>query len=155
MSFSNPELLREAEDFARFVRDVCNGGVGMREAAAQLEVSQATQRAAALRREAVKRQGPEHKIAFDLDQFNDLGLVGPPLRAVRYEFCIPEGERFAEEVRSIDPSVEIQGASPGTSGCEAGESRALGSTHQPAFRRVLLGLASLPYVEAIRKASAN
>ena len=78
-------------------------------------------------------------------------LIGPPLRAVRYAFCIPSGGQFAEEVRGIDPTIQIASDTGGTVRCGAGASRCVGSTHQPAFRRTLLKLAELPYVESIRE----
>ncbi len=97
---------------------------------------------------------PLSKITFNLGQLNDQGLYGPPdgLRALHYEFCIP-GEAAPEtRVREIDPTIQIFKKSRGRIGCGPGEYLALGSTHQPGFKEVLLRLASLPYVKRIDQA---
>jgi hypothetical protein len=92
------------------------------------------------------------KIAFDLSEFNDDGLYGPPdgLRAAMYEFCIPARADLAAEVASIDPSVQIYAGSPGRIGCTSAEYLCIGSTGQPGFRDVLANLAQLDYVTRIQ-----
>lgn len=94
---------------------------------------------------------PLAKVAFDLDQLDEDGLVGPPdgKRAVSYEFCIPPSEECKELVSSIDPTVEITCGSPGRIGCLPDECLCVGSTHQENFREVLREIAELPYVEKI------
>src|SRR5436190_21072749 len=59
------------------------------------------------------------KIHFDLSLLNQAGLYGPPdgLRAMAYEFCIPDRDALADEVRSIDPTVYVARTSPGRIGC--------------------------------------
>lgn len=118
------------------------------------EADALTARASALLGAAQKQRGPAYKIELDMSRFDDLGLVGPPLRAVRYAFCIPASEAKAEEVRAIDKTVVIGGDAAGGRGCPAGQERAVGTTHQPAFRKVLMQLAELPYVEHIQEATA-
>ena len=92
------------------------------------------------------------KIHFDVSEFNDDGLYGPPdgLRAAMYEFCIPAGADLAVEVASIDPTVQIYGSSPGRIGCASDEYLCIGSTGQPGFRDVLANLAQLEYVSRIQ-----
>ena len=92
------------------------------------------------------------KIHFDVSEFNDDGLYGPPdgLRAAMYEFCIPAGADLAVEVASIDPTVQIYGSSPGRIGCGSDEYLCIGSTGQPGFREVLANLAQLEYVSRIQ-----
>ena len=92
------------------------------------------------------------KIHFDLFEFNDDGLYGPPdgLRAAMYEFCIPAGADLAVEVASIDPTVQIYASSPGRIGCGSDEYLCIGSTGQPGFREVLANLAQLEYVSRIQ-----
>jgi hypothetical protein len=84
------------------------------------------------------------KIHFDLSEFDDDGLYGPPdgLRAAMYEFCIPARADLAAEVTSIDP-IQIYASSPGRIGCGSDEYLCIGSTGQPGFRAVLANLAEL------------
>lgn len=94
------------------------------------------------------------KVGFDLDMLDGDGLYGQPdsLRALDYEFCIPAHERYAAEVRAIDPTVQIFSSSPGRVACTENEYLAIGNTHQSGFRSVLFELASLPYVRRIEPA---
>jgi basic membrane lipoprotein Med (substrate-binding protein (PBP1-ABC) superfamily) len=93
------------------------------------------------------------KIAFDLNQFDDDGLYGPPdgKRSLDYEFCIPDGDTYLEEVNAIDPSLEVFLGSAGRIGCTADQTLAIGNTHQDNFRLVLMELANLDYVERIQR----
>jgi hypothetical protein len=92
------------------------------------------------------------RIDFDLSEFNDDGMFGPPdgLRAAMYEFCIPARADLAAEVASIDLTVQIYASSPGRIGCGSGEYLCIGSTGQPHFRRVLANPAQLEYVSRIQ-----
>jgi hypothetical protein len=91
------------------------------------------------------------KIRFDLSGLNQDGLYGPPdgLRALAYEFCIPARPELADEVRAIDPTVEIYPGSPGRIGCTRDQYLCIGSSHQPDYRTVLGRLARLEYVARI------
>ncbi len=93
-------------------------------------------------------------IGFDLCDLDAEGLIGPAdgKRALDYEFCIPAGEGFAEEVREIDPSLRFHAEAPGRIGCGADQVLVLGDTHRPDFAFVLQRLAELPYVERIEQA---
>ena len=93
-------------------------------------------------------------IRFDLDRVNADGLLGPPdgLRALHYEYCIPDRPAAVRAVTAIDPTLQIQGGSPGRVGCAAGELLCLGHTHQPGYRAVLERLAALPFVAEIHEA---
>jgi len=94
------------------------------------------------------------KIRFDLDRLNSDGLHGPldGLRALHYEYCIPDRPKAVREVTAIDPTLQIQRGSPGRVGCAAGELLCLGHTHQPGYRAVLERLATLPFVAEIHEA---
>ena len=98
-------------------------------------------------------QAPMTKIRFDLTDLDAAGLYGPPdgLRALSYEFCIPDRPDSLAEVRAIDASVRAQ-RSPGRIGCVHGELLCIGNTHQPEYRAVLEALARLPYVARIEQA---
>ncbi|MDX5437668.1 MAG: hypothetical protein LPK03_10760 [Pontibacter sp.] len=93
------------------------------------------------------------KIAFDLMQFDENGLYGPAdgKRSLDYEFCIPAGETYSQEVMAIDPSLTLFPDSPGRIGCTDAETLAIGNTHQENFQLVLLELANLDYVERIQQ----
>ena len=90
-------------------------------------------------------------IRFDLSRLNDEGLYGPPdgLRALDYEFCIPFGETYAREVKTIDPSATVHAQSRGRIGCAADQFLVIGNTHQPDFRTILKALAARPYITRI------
>jgi len=105
---------------------------------------------------AVSTSGPdaESTIRFDLDRLDADGLQGPPdgLRALHYEYCIPDRPEAIREVTAIDPTLQIQRGSPGRVGCGAGELLCLGITHQSGYRTVLERLAALPFVAEIHEA---
>jgi len=94
------------------------------------------------------------KLTFDLAALDDAGLTGPPAGrgAVADEFCIPATAAHAAEVRALDPTAEVQRASPGRIGCGPGQWLVVGSTHQPGWRAVLAGLTALPCVTRIDRA---
>jgi hypothetical protein len=96
----------------------------------------------------------ESAIQFDLQQLSSEGLRGPAdgLRALHYEFCIPDRADIISEVRAIDPTLQLQRTSPGRIGCGVGEVLCLGHTHQAQFREVLGRLAQHPQVGEIHEA---
>jgi len=99
-------------------------------------------------------QWPEAaKIKFRLDSIRPDGLRGSPngLVAVSYEFCVPANEQVYQDVRQIDPSLQIHLASPGRIGCSTNQTLCVGETHQLRWRDVLRGLSSLKYITEIRE----
>lgn len=90
------------------------------------------------------------KIAFDLSVIDAEGLHGPANGRVArgYEFCMPDNEATAAEVRAIDRTIQLSRA-PGRIGCTSGQLLAIGHTHQPDWLGVLTRLARLPYVRRI------
>lgn len=95
--------------------------------------------------------GSESKICFDINRLDDRGLEGPldGLRAVHYEYCIPDRPEAVRAVTAIDPTLEIRRGSPGRIGCSSEELLCLGHTHQPNYRAVLRQLAALPMVKEV------
>ncbi len=93
------------------------------------------------------------KIRFDLSVLDDSGLYGPAdgLRALDYEFCIPDRPDTVARVRSIDKSVTMHRAR-GRIGCNPSELLCIGNTHQRGFRQVLAALSRLPTVARIDQA---
>ncbi len=93
-------------------------------------------------------------IGFELGDLDAEGLIGPPdgKRAVDYEFCIPAGAAFIDEVRGIDPSARFMAGSRGRIGCGPEEVLVLGNTYRSDFAVVLQRLVELPYVERIEQA---
>jgi hypothetical protein len=79
------------------------------------------------------------------------GLYGPEngLRSLDYEFCIPAGALYSEEVRAIAPEVRCATGSRGRIGCTAGQALCLGATRGPGWKTVLERLAALEYVDRI------
>jgi hypothetical protein len=97
---------------------------------------------------------PAAVIGFDLNRLDGSGLQGPPdgLRALDYEFCVPVGQQFRDQVAAIDPSARFYPGSRGRIGCGSDQVLGLGNTHQGGFREILLTLAGLPYVARIAEA---
>ncbi len=92
------------------------------------------------------------KIEFDLSQIDEQGLIGPDdgKVIVDYEFCVPEGEKYADEVMAIDPTLQAP-LSNGRINCGEGYMLFIGNTHQKNWEEVLMKLARLEYVEEIRR----
>ncbi|NEQ42385.1 MAG: hypothetical protein F6K00_02005 [Leptolyngbya sp. SIOISBB] len=93
------------------------------------------------------------KIRFDLDQLDEYGLYGPEdgRRSLSYEFCIPNDLQAIETVQAIDPTLMIYLQSPGRVGCDNMEVLAIGETHQPHYRDVLINLANLDTIDRIEQ----
>ncbi len=91
------------------------------------------------------------KIHFDLDRLDENGLYGPPdaKRSLSYEFCVPNEADLLAQVQIIDPSLTLYPQSRGRVGCGEDEVLAIGNTHQPHYRDVLLTLASIDEIECI------
>jgi len=91
------------------------------------------------------------KIGFDLDQLDELGLYGPEdgKRSRSYEFCVPNDLAAIATVQSIDPTLMLYPQSPGRIGCDETQVLAIGETHQPNYREVLINLASLDTIARI------
>jgi hypothetical protein len=98
-----------------------------------------------------ERESISDKVQLDLSGLNEDGLHGPPsgLRALAYEFCIPARQDLADDVRAIDPTIQVYPTGRGRIGCTVAQYLCIGSTHQPGFRTVLNRLAQLDYVMRI------
>lgn len=94
------------------------------------------------------------QVQLDLSAVDADGLIGSAtgLRALSYEFCIPNEPALIDEVRSIDANVEIQAGAPGRIGCSDAESLCISHTSQPGYRSVLARLSDLEYVDRIVEA---
>jgi len=94
------------------------------------------------------------KIEFSLADIREDGLTGPPdgLRAVSYEFCVPDEAAKLAEVQAIDPTVQVMLGAKGRVGCGDGTVLCIGSTHQPNWRAVLERVGSLSYVPRVARA---
>jgi hypothetical protein len=93
------------------------------------------------------------KIRFDISVLDASGLYGPPdgLRALSYEFCIPDRPAAVAKVRALDKTVVMHRAR-GRIGCSNQQLLCIGHTHQRDFRTVLAALSALPYVARIDQA---
>ena len=96
-------------------------------------------------------QSPDRKVELDLSGLNSSGLHGPPdgLRAMDYEFSIPDTPELRARVREIDATVRFHPGSRGRIGAGPGECLCIGTTHQPDWRSVLNRLAALPEIRRI------
>jgi hypothetical protein len=93
-------------------------------------------------------------IGFDTSRLDESGLYGSPdgRRALDYEFCIPDGDGYRQQVSAIDRTARFYPHSRGRIGCGPGQVLTLGSSHQPFFRPVLKALSELPFVSRIDEA---
>jgi hypothetical protein len=93
------------------------------------------------------------KIAFDLDTLDENGLYGPPdgKRSLDYEFCIPTGDTYTQEVSAIDPSAQFFPQSRGRIGCGEGQVLTIGNTYQVNYETILIELANLDYIDRIQQ----
>jgi len=91
------------------------------------------------------------KMTFDPNRLDDNGLLdtGKSKRALAYEFCIPDTAQCKNEVKAIDPTLQLMSGSPGRIGCGKDESLCIGSTHQREFKRILQQLTELNYIKRI------
>ncbi len=94
-----------------------------------------------------------NKIAFDLSELDENGLYGPPngKRSLDYEFCIPQGESYAQAVLAIDPSLDFFPQSRGRIGCTEQQTLTIGNTYQPNAQLILMELANLDYIDRIQR----
>jgi hypothetical protein len=93
------------------------------------------------------------KIKFSMDSINDQGLRGTPrsLRAVSYEFCIPDNATTVQQLQAIDPSVKLYPGSSGRINCSEAEILAIGHTHQAQWKSILFDLSSQDYIAEIQE----
>ncbi|WP_252177377.1 hypothetical protein [Endozoicomonas sp. 4G] len=99
--------------------------------------------------------GDMAKVRFDVNALDKEGLRGSGnnVKAVSYEFCIPDKIEYVDQVMAIDPTLVVYRASPGKTQCRPGEYLAVGDTHQLDYYEVLRKLAELDYVESIQEAT--
>ncbi len=97
--------------------------------------------------------GQVEKIDFDLSKLDKDGLIGPANGKVSidYEFCFPKGYDYEKQLQSIDPELKILPETKGRSGCSKTQSLAIGSTHKPNYKEILLRLSELEFVKRIRR----
>ena len=88
------------------------------------------------------------KIEFDYSQIDAAGLRRGVV-AVDYEFCIPASESALEEIRRIEPEVNLLPKSKGRVGCREDQWLCIVNTRDPAWKRKLYAIAALGYVERI------
>lgn len=93
------------------------------------------------------------KIKFNLQAIGEDGLReqaggrGP----VAYEYCIPKDDAIYEEVRSLDPGVQIHPTSYGRGSCGPDKALCIGSTRKAGWRQALEALAAKDYITEIRE----
>lgn len=93
------------------------------------------------------------KVALPFDSLRPDGLYGPPdgLRSLTYEFCVPADNLVYQQVRQINPDLQIYPGSPGRIGCSRHQSLCIGETHQPDWYETLQKLAAPSYISEIRQ----
>ncbi len=101
-----------------------------------------------------RRSDSDAKIKFDRRRLDEEGLQGSAdgLRALHYEYCIPDRPEVIAKVAELDHTLETHRESPGRVGCGDGQLLCLGNTHQPNWRKTLDALAALPEIQEIREA---
>lgn len=96
---------------------------------------------------------PNPKIGFDINAIDKEGLIGEPGAkvALNYEFCIPANNKYINDVRQIDPSVQFHKKSKGRIACSKAEWLCIGSSRQEYARMKLQRLAELPFIKRIER----
>jgi len=92
--------------------------------------------------------GHVEKFDFDINTLDKDGLIGPASGkvSVDYKFCIPKGKKYEKAVLDIDSEIKIHPNSFGRNKCTDTYVTAVGSTHQPGHREILLRLSELDFV---------
>lgn len=88
------------------------------------------------------------KIKFDYSAIDDSGLRNGEV-AVDYEFCIPADQEILDQVMNLDQGVRVMKSSKGRIGCTRQQWLCINSTHDVGWKKKLLAIASLSYVERI------
>lgn len=96
---------------------------------------------------------PNPKIGFDINAIDQEGLVGEPGAkvALNYEFCIPANNKYINEVRQIDPSLQFHKKSKGRIACSKAEWLCIGSSRQEYSKQKLQRLAELSFIKRIER----
>lgn len=93
------------------------------------------------------------KIKFNLQAIGEDGQReqasgrGP----VAYEYCVPKDDAIYEEVRKLDPGVQIHPTSYGRGNCGPDKALCIGSTRKAGWRQALEAVAAKDYVTEIRE----
>ena len=89
------------------------------------------------------------KIGFDLEGLSKEGLVDGV--SLAYEFCIPNGDEYTQQVAAIDANVNFHSRGRGRIQCQKGQLLCMSDTQQKNPKRVLRRLAKLPFVKEIQR----
>ena len=94
------------------------------------------------------------KVRFDINKLDAQGMYGQPdgLRALSYEFCIPDNIDYVSQVMAIDPTLVVYKQSPGRIGCTENEYLCIGHTATDSYLEILQNLTKLGYVKEIHEA---
>jgi hypothetical protein len=90
------------------------------------------------------------KVEIDLSVLDANGLRGSAdgKVSVAYEFFIPDTDKCKAEVRTIDHAIGFSPGSRGRIGAGKDQCLCIGHTRKD-YRKVLMALAELPYIERI------
>ena len=99
----------------------------------------------------VSEESALKKISFDIGMLNAEGLYGEPegLVSLDYKFCIPMNDDYKTEVAKLDTTINFHDGTGIKDGCSKNEYLCIGNTHQKDFKKVVIRLASLNYVQRI------
>ena len=89
------------------------------------------------------------KLTFDINEIDEHGLIGAEegKTLLAFEFCIPQDANLVNEVRTIDPELNIS-RNPGRIGCSTSEYLVMGETTNQ-YLKVLKSLVRLDYIKQI------
>lgn len=93
------------------------------------------------------------KIGFDLNQFNQEGLLSSG-QSIVYEYCIPRAQQALSVITTIDFTAEVKDKGVKVN-CGEREARIIGSSHQDGFKAIMVQIASLPFVRKIEQAAVQ
>lgn len=93
------------------------------------------------------------KIKFSLDDIDEDGRYGPAdgKRLLDYEFCIPKTLGHIDQIKKINPAIQMPEGSSGRINCPKSEQLCLGNTGQEDWKGILLDIARQDFVQEIRQ----
>ena len=100
-----------------------------------------------------KVMGDVEKFDFDINALDKDGLMGDTNGkvSVDFQFCIPVGDEYVKAVHDIDPDIKILQGSRGRNRCTDTQVTAIGTTHKPGHREILLRLSELNYIKKFNR----
>jgi len=93
----------------------------------------------------------QSKTNFDISKLDKNGLIKNRGVSLAYEFCIPNNESALADIKRIDETISIYISSVGRIGCSKTEVLCIGQTYNTDYKKTLIAISKLSYVEKINE----